>query len=58
MGVGVVGSWRGFRVVLHGENRKSFVANTFHGTVVQIEVGDLQIGAPGTPDSFPSTAKP
>ncbi len=51
MGVGVVRSRRGFRVVLHCEDRKFFVANTFHGSVVEIEVGDLQTpGAPGTPD--------
>ena len=44
MRVGVVGSGRGFRVVLHGEHRKLFVAKTFHRPVVQIDVGDLQIG--------------
>jgi hypothetical protein len=47
VGVGVVGSWRGFRVVLDGKDRKCFVPNAFHRSVVEIDVGDLQIARPG-----------
>lgn len=47
MRVGVVGSRRGFRVVLHGEYRKFFVANAFHGSVVQIPVGNLEPAGAG-----------
>ena len=35
---------RGFRVVLDGKQRKCFVPKAFDGSVVQIEVGDLEIG--------------
>ena len=34
---------RGFRMILHREDRKFFVANAFHGSVVQIDVGDFEI---------------
>ncbi len=44
MGVGVVGSWSGFRVVLHSEHWKFFVANAFHRSVVQIDVACLKAG--------------
>src|SRR5687767_8302357 len=50
MRVGVVRSRGRFRVVLHGENRKCFVPKAFHGSVVEIEVSDLEIGCAG--DSF------
>jgi hypothetical protein len=46
MGVGVVGSRGGFRVILDGKDWKFFVANAFHRPVVQIEMGDLQAGRP------------
>ena len=44
MRVGVVRSRGRFRVVLHGKNRKCFVPKAFHGSVVEIEVSDLEIG--------------
>ena len=37
---------RGFRMILHGEDRKFFVANTFHGSVVQVDVRDFEIRRP------------
>ena len=49
MGVRVVGARRGFRVVLHGENRKCFVPKAFHRSVIQVHVGDLEIGGAGDP---------
>ena len=35
---------RGFGVILDGKQRKCFVPKAFDGSVVQIEVGDLEIG--------------
>src|SRR5689334_21288103 len=37
---GVVGAGAGFGVVLHGEDRKVFVAEAFDGAVVEVDVGD------------------
>ena len=34
-------------MVLHSEDRKFFVANTFHGPIVQIEVGDFETSRSG-----------
>jgi hypothetical protein len=42
MWVGIVGSRRGFGMVLHGEHWKFFVANAFHRSVVQVAVSDLE----------------
>ena len=58
MGVGVVGSGRGFGMVLHRKNRKFFVPKAFHSSIVQIEVVTSKSGAPGIPSGVPSTAKP
>src|SRR5262245_35708816 len=49
MGVGVVRARCGLRVILDSEYRKCFVAKAFHRSVVQIEVGDLQLGRTGDP---------
>ena len=40
-------SWGGFRMVLDGKDRKCFVPNAFHRSVVEIDVSDLQIARPG-----------
>lgn len=40
-------SWRGFWVVLNGKDRKCFVPNAFHRSVVKIDVSDLQIARAG-----------
>jgi hypothetical protein len=37
-----MGAGGSLRVVLHGEHRKFFVANAFHGSVVEIDVGHLE----------------
>ena len=50
MRVGIVGSRRGLRVILHGKDRKFFVANAFHRSIVEIDVGDLESRC--TRDSF------
>ena len=42
MWVGIVRSRRRFRVVLHCEDWKFMVPNTFHRSIVQINVSDLQ----------------
>src|SRR3982751_2297074 len=42
MSLGVVGSRRGFRVVLHGKNRVLAVLDPFHCSVIEVEVGDLE----------------
>lgn len=42
-------AWCRFRVILHGKYRKCFVAKAFHRSVVQIEVGNLQIRCSGYP---------
>src|SRR3954469_8266761 len=36
-------------MVLHRKQRKLAVPNAFYGTVVQIDVGDFQIGGAGDP---------
>ena len=41
---GVVGAWGGFRVVLDGEDWGVAVAEAFDGLVVEIDVGDLDVG--------------
>ena len=46
-GVSVMRSWGGFRVVLDGKDRKCFVPNAFHRSVVEIDVSDLQIARSG-----------
>jgi hypothetical protein len=57
MGVGIVG--RGtLPVVLHCENWKCFVPKAFHRSVVQVHVGDLEIGRAGIPSGVPFTEKP
>jgi len=47
MGVGIVGPGGRFRVVLHCENWKCFVPKAFHRSVVQVHVGDFEIGGAG-----------
>ena len=47
MGMRIVRARRRLRVILHRENRKCFVPKAFHGSVVQIDVGDLEIGRAG-----------
>ena len=42
-----MGSRRGFRVVLDGKDRKCFVPNAFHRSVIEIDVSDLQIARAG-----------
>lgn len=37
----------GFRVVLDGKDRKCFVPNAFHRSVIEIDVSDLQIARAG-----------
>ena len=37
----------GFRMVLDGKDRKCFVPNAFHRSVIQIDVSDLQIARAG-----------
>jgi len=49
MWISIVRPGRGFRVVLHCKNRKCFVANTFHRSIVQIQVRHREIGRPGHP---------
>jgi len=44
---GVVGAWGGFRVVLDGEDRGVAVAEAFDGLVIEIDVGDLDVGGEG-----------
>src|SRR5580765_510970 len=44
MRVGIMRARRRFGVVLDGKQRKCFVPKTFDRSVVEIEVGDLQIG--------------
>src|SRR5262245_20720281 len=44
MRVRIVWPRRGLGVILRREDRKCFVPKTFHGSIVQIEVGDLEIG--------------
>ena len=39
--VGVVGTGRSFRVILHSEEGELFVAHAFVGVVVEIEVSDF-----------------
>ena len=46
-----MGSRRGFRVVLDGKDRKCFVPNAFHRSVVEIEVGHFQFGRSGNAGS-------
>ena len=40
--VGIVGSGRGFRMILHRKDWKFFVANAFHGLIIQIDVGHFE----------------
>ena len=58
MGVGVMGSRGGFRMILHGKEWKLFVANAFDGSVVQIEVGDLQARRTRHPVRLASNREP
>src|SRR5690606_16257680 len=47
MWISVMWSRGRLRVVLHGKHRKSFVANTFHSSIVEIDVGDLKFRGTG-----------
>ena len=49
MGEGVVRSRSGLGMVLHGEQRKLAVADSLDGSVIEIEVGDLQVRSPQEP---------
>jgi len=42
VGIRVVRTRRGFRVVLHCKERKFAMANAFDGAIVEVEVGDLE----------------